>query len=216
MCWALCQPRARPSFQGFPKVMTRIPRNRWGSEEKVSQTERKKVGRGGKEERGAEDQIQGRASWPDDLENHFPFPYLRFLQNVTWDTSSCWATCTGAGRGERAGSGPGRHTPPLQGDPPSVSGPLTSTLQRFSAAAHQKPKLYFCPLFALLRPSFWGIFSPSSSLDQWFSAGGIFAPQGTFLAMPRDIFGCWLEGTTGIKWPGARLLLSALQRAGQP
>lgn len=95
-------------------------------------------------------------------------------------------------------------------------GPLTSTLQRFSAAAHQKPKLYFCPLFAVLRPSFWGIFSRSSSLDQLFSAGGIFAPQGTFLATPRDIFGCWLEGTTGVKWPGARLLLSALRRAGQP
>lgn len=69
---------------------------------------------------------------------------------------------------------------PLYG-PPLLFGAvhLPVHLAEASVAAHQKPKLYLRPLFAPMYPFSWVIFSWSSPLDQWFSAGSTFAPQGT-------------------------------------
>lgn len=57
----------------LPQGHDRISLNMWGSKGEESQRGRKRAGRG---ERGGESQIQGQTSWPDDLENHFPFPCL--------------------------------------------------------------------------------------------------------------------------------------------
>lgn len=56
-CLLCAGPRARQGLVPNFKVMTRIPLNMRGSK-------KKKAGRGEKEERGVEDQIQGQTSWP--------------------------------------------------------------------------------------------------------------------------------------------------------
>ena len=61
-------------YSRFPQGHDRIPLKNWEDGRKREREGGRKQG----EERkwGEECQVQGQASWPDDLENHFPSPLM--------------------------------------------------------------------------------------------------------------------------------------------
>lgn len=146
MCWA----RTHPLFQGFHKVITRIPLDMWGAEGEESQRGRKKARRGEKKERGVEFQTQGQTPWPGDLENHFPFPSSDFSKVETRTGAFCQAACSGVDRGRGCQH---RHLGfthcPCTGAPPSLSARHRVHCGETSVTSHQKLNL---PFYSLLAP----------------------------------------------------------------
>ena len=161
MCWALGQTRLI-CLSRFSQGHDTIPLNlnAWGTEGKERQRGRKKAGRGEKKERKEECQIQGRTSWPDDLENHFLFP-LKFLVSYKRAPAPVKLPALGLAEAEGPAQAPGPHASCCLGPPPA-SVPSQGHLGEASMIVMEAE--------ASVRCAHWNVFhlraSPwSSSLD---------------------------------------------------